>query len=473
MAAPPLTRRATLAGGAALAASACGVLRSKPPPTVDAQAFDHATRIAFAPAAVALDEAAFPETVASGSMKKDAATLCTRCAVGTQVTLRVWREAGSDAEVALVTEVPLPVPVDGHLKTEVSGLAPATWYRYAFFSPDFTARSPIGKVRTAFPDDWAEPFTLGTTSCAKAAYGPFASLALLAEQPLDFWVHLGDVSYNDTAQTLDDYRAMYRAALKDPGYRALTQAAGGYLVWDDHDYWNNFDLEASGFADARATNARHAWFEALPVEHDDQERIWRSYRWGQTAELFLLDCRTERKPSTLGTPSEQYLSAEQMGWLRQALLDSPCHFKVLLTSTPITDMPPPLWGAQNERWQGYAQVREELLAFLDAQALHNVWFLTGDFHLGLVMRVGRTDRDRRHLEIAGGPAAQVNPLALTLEPGQEANRALAFPPEQFLFASGGYSATTVTFDPRSDSVRVVFKRADPQETTFDQVLRWG
>jgi alkaline phosphatase D len=469
-----LSRRSTLLGGAALAATtACGPRPPPPPPTIDAQGYDHATRIAFAPDRVPLDELAFPETVLAGSMKPDAATLCVRCAQGSTVTLRVWRELASDTEVALVAEPSLAVPSDGHLKVEVPGLAPATWYRYAFFAPDFSTRSPIGRVRTAFPADWKEPFTLGTTSCAKAIYGPFASLALLADQPIDFWVHLGDVSYNDAAQTLEDYRAQYRAALRDPGYRALTQAAGGYLVWDDHDYWNNFDLEASGVADVRATNARTAWFESLPVEHDAQERIWRSYRWGQTAELFLLDCRTERKPSTVGTPEEQYLSSAQMDWLKQALNDSPCHFKVLLNSTPITEMPPPLWGGQSERWQGYAQARQELLSFLDAQALTNVWFLSGDFHLGLVMRVGQQARDRRHLEICGGPAAHVNPLSLTLEAGQESNRAIAFPPDQFLFASGGYSATALTFDPKSDSVRVVFKRAGAGETTYDQVLRWG
>ena len=181
----------------------------------------------------------------------------------------------------------------------------------------------------------------------------------------------------------------------------------------------------------------------------------------------------EQKPSTRGTPQKQYLSREQMNWLKDGLKNSPCHFKVLMNSVPITIMPPPLWGGQTDRWQGYTVAREELLGFIDSNDLQNVWFVSGDFHLGLVMRVERSGPRRRLLEIAAGPAGNINPLSLILEPGQEANKRLGFPPDQFLFAGGGFLTTTLTFDPRSNTVRVVFFDPMRSATLYDRALTFG
>jgi hypothetical protein len=54
------------------------------------------------------------------------------------------------------------------------------------------------------------------------------------------------------------------------------------------------------------------------------------------------------------------------------------------------------------------------------------------------------------------------------------NRKIVFPPEQFLYAGGGFQATTLTFDPKANTVRVVF--IDPAKNdavTCDQTLRFG
>lgn len=463
-----VTRREVLVGGTALALAGC----ASGPRTIDPQPIDHAVRTEFAPDAVPLSRTLFPQTVAAGAMRTDAARLWTRAEGLGSITLRVWRElSDSQTAVALVTERAVDVPAHGNVQQQVTGLAPATWYRYAFFAPDFSARSPIGRVRTALPEDWDEPVTIGATSCAKATFAPFTSLSLMSQQQLDCWLHLGDVSYNDEAMGLEGYRAMYRTALADPGYRDLFEAAGAYLTWDDHDFFNNFDPEK--LADqGRIADAKTAWFESLPVEQD-AGRLWRSYRWGKTVEIFLLDCRTERLPSTREQPDAQYLSRAQLDWLKAGLRDSPCHFKLVMNSVPITNMPPPLWGGQADRWQGYPAARDELLDFLTANDLRNVWFVSGDFHVGLVGRVEKDGPRSRYLEVAAGPAAHVNPLSLVFEPGQEANREIAFPSKQFLFASGGFNSTVLTFDPKADTVRIVFKDASTNTTTLDREFTFG
>ncbi|MBS1150254.1 MAG: Phosphodiesterase/alkaline phosphatase [Myxococcaceae bacterium] len=466
-----ISRRGVLAGGAGLALVGCG-----PPGNskVDPQTFDHATRVTFAPEALTLDQALFPQTVAAGAMKTDSVLLWTRAAGAAEITLRVWRDV-SATEVALVTEKKLAVPEGGNVKVAVDGLAPATWYRYAFFDVGLQQRSQLGKVRTAFPADWRETLTVGATSCASWRFKPYGPLVAMGAQPLDLWLHTGDVSYNDGAGSLDEFRTKWKEQLADPGYRALMPSTGGYLMWDDHDLVNNFDPEVMGPTHPLMVAGKAAWFETLPVERGPDDRMWTSYRWGKTAEFFLLDSRMERKPSTRETAQAQYLSREQMDWLKAGVKNSPCHFKVLINSVPISLMPAPLWGAQAERWQGYLAAREELLGFLDTEDIRNVWFVSGDFHLGLVMRVEREGKRRRLIEIAAGPAGHVNPLALVLEPGQDpANKKLAFPPDQFLFAGSGFLTTTLTFDPKADTVRVVFadpKKAEP--TIYDQTLTFG
>lgn len=463
------TRRDVLLAGAGATLAGCPAPKPSKP-TVDAQAFDHATRVAFDPASIPEPREAFPQAVASGAAERDTALVWTRSPLLPAVTLRVWRDVGSSTEVALVSEQALPVPSHGAVKARVSGLAPATTYRYAFFSPDFTQRSPLGAFRTAFPEDWLEPVTFGTSSCAKLANGPFVAFSLQAETPMDFFVHLGDLSYNDGAASLEEFRDKWRATLADPGYRALLPATSLYATWDDHDFWNNYDPEADGPDSQRFQNAKAAFLETLPTELTPEGHLWRSFRWGRTAELFVLDCRTERKGSTRLEPDATYLSRAQLDWLKAGLAQSPCHFKLVMTSVPITTMPAPLWAGSADRWQGFPAARAELLGHLAANDVKNVWFLGGDFHLGLAMHV---DVGSPYVELVGGPAGHGNPLSLVLEPGQEANKEIAFPSNQFLFATGGVNATTVTLDPKADTVRVVFQNATTRAVTWDQVLKFG
>jgi alkaline phosphatase D len=465
------TRRDVLLAGAA--ASLLGCPRPTTPdskPSIDPQGFDHATRVTFSPQAVPEPLELFPQAVASGATVADAALVWTRSPSLPRLLLKVWRDVGSDTEIALVLDLALEVPSHGAVKASVNALAPATVYRFAFFNEALTARSPIGTFKTAFPEDWAEPVTFGTTSCAKLANGPFVALALQAEQPLDFVVHVGDLSYNDEATSLEQYRAKWRATFSDPGYRALLPSCGLYATWDDHDFWNNFDPEAVGADDSRFLNAKTAFLESVPVALSPDGHLWRSYRWGKTVELFVLDSRTERKESTRLSPHAQYLSRAQMDWLKAGLLASPCHFKFIVSSVPITTMPPPLWGGSADRWEGYPSARTELLDHLTTNGLTNVWFLGGDFHLGLVMRI---DVSSPYLEITGGPAGNANPLSVLLAPGQDESREIAFPKKQFLFATGGVNATTLTLDPKADTVRVVFQNGTTREVTFDRTLTFG
>jgi alkaline phosphatase D len=470
------SRREVIIAGSALALTACG---TKPPPPpqgprpINPDEYDHATVVDFDPASIPENTARFSLGVQAGAMRADSALLWTFTETQAPVKLRVWREVEAAGKVALVTEKDLSADGAGYLKASVDGLAPATWYRFGFFSSDMTARAIYGRFRTAYPDDWNEPLMIGASTCTNFKNMPYETLKAMAKEPIDLFVHLGDMTYTDGAQNLYDFRALWKKTLKDPGYRALVSTVGYYACWDDHEIANDLDPEKLNQTDPTfIPTAKSAFFEALAVEKNPLGKQWMSYRWGKTAEVFVLDCRTERKPTTHDLPDAQYVSPEQLEWLKGALSDSPCHFKVLLNSVPITGLAP-IWANGIDRWQGYPAQREKLLGFLDEQAMRNVWFLSGDFHLGMVCRVEKEGPRRRHWEILVGPGANHNnPLSVLLEPGTSAkDRESAFPARQTPFAHGLDSTTTLTFDPKDDSVRVRYLDAATGEARWDQVLR--
>lgn len=400
---------------------------------------DDAVRTAFAPDAVALDDDAFPQGVASGAMTATAATLWARVA-GERSTaplrLMVWRDV-DDATVDVVLDEAVtpvgdsddPAIVSGIVKRRLTGLAPGTIYRYGLFAVDDSvgnggvpvARSAIGRVRTVIADDSCAPVTFGATTCTNPRSAPFTCLTQMAETDVDLGdldavLHVGDMVYADGSRTADDYRAHWRAALADPGYRALLAKAGLIVAWDDHEFDNNLNPEnaPAGLIEV----AKAAFYENLPMERGEGGVDWSSHRFGTAVEVIRLDARSQRRPSLRDTDAAAYLSRAQMDFLKDRLENSPCHFKVVMNSVPMTKMPE-LWIQQQDRWQGYEPAREEILTFLEEHDIDNVWFISGDFHVGFVARLEQEGFRSRLWEIAVGPGGNLgNPIMAFVLGGQ-------------------------------------------------------
>lgn len=417
---------------------------------------DGAQPVDFEPEAVALDEARYPLGVQAGDMTPASALLWTKVEAGAPGVLRVWRASEVAGQVKLVKEQAVEA-VEGFVKARVQGLGPGH-YQYAFFSEGLTQRSAIGRFRTAFAQGDLRPLTIGSISCTNAERAPFGSLELLAEMQPDLLCHLGDLSYNDGAQTREEYRAFYKAALQDPGYRAVLPTAGIYATWDDHEVGNDFDPEKLAAENPELLEAAtEAYYEHLAVPEDAPRRLWHNYRWGATAEIFVLDCRGERRASTRGSDDPVYMSAEQFQWLLDGLQNSPCHFKVIMSSVPITRFFG-LWDlAVSDRWQGYKTQREALLAHLQTKVEGRVLFLSGDFHCGYIGRVEAEGPGREIWEICTSTGARApNPVAVLYDTGNLTPEE-SFPPAQFIFGTGNTrSATTLTLDPLNDQIQVKF-----------------
>lgn len=412
--------------------------------------------------AIPEDAAVFPYAVMAGEMQTESVLLAIQIPDAEPKLLRVWRPVEPKGTVRVIAEIEVVPNADGYAKIPIEGLCPGTWYQYAYFvgePGDLTARSLIGEFRTAPPEDALEPLYIAISACNGDSFD-WPALYRTAEEYYDIFIHLGDMAYNDGAFSLEEFRDSWRQYMSAEGFRQCFALAGMYATWDDHeiDDNSNFDRETMDPMQLqKRQNALDAYFELLPIEAEGPDyQLWRSFRWGLTAEIIVLDCRYERRPS-LG----EYMSQAQMDWLKQRLAESPCHFKIIMNSVPITNMPT-IWDvAASDRWEGFPDSRNELLDFIQDELITNVWFLAGDFHTCFVSR----------LEENGGLAANTYEIAVT---GGRTNPIpdflTGFDGPQFEYGVTVPRGCLLMFDPEANAVNIRFIDPETGEDLYNETL---
>jgi alkaline phosphatase D len=406
-----------------------------------------------APQGVAFDadalplEPAFDEAVRAGAMTTSTAVVITRARGLGSVRIRVWEPTTTAGVVVLAFDANV-IPNDGgYARADVVGLLAGRSYRYGFFIVDalgaLVGRSDLGAFKTAPALGQSPTLTLALLSCNGNATGRRDAIGRVADHPeIDAIVHVGDMVYNDGAVSRADYRASWASWMQSVGYREGLAQAGLYATWDDHEVDNDWNPETIPVG--QLVNAVSSWVENVPMAPGPQGMLWSSWRWGDTAEVFVLDCRTERLPSTRTTVG-QYLSRAQMDWLKNGLLTSTAHFKIVANSVPITNMPG-LWDVgAGDRWEGYEAQRDEILNFIAENAIGNVWFLAGDFHVCFVGKVqpGGAGLLNKTWEIAI-TSGNINPLGANLNP------------PQYRFGTAQPHLGVLAFDPVADTVTARF-----------------
>lgn len=424
----------------------------------------------FVPDSVPEDLAVFPRTVISGEMKPTSVMLAVLAADGSAVTLCMWAHTrgaplGAAAVELVHTELCTPDD-DGFVKVKVEGLSPGAWYGYAFFTGDaadgFTGRSLLGKVRTALAPGSLEPVTIGWASCVGAGFAipiyvkpdniqpqKWATIDRMAQLDLDVFIHLGDQLYLDKVFDAGGTYAQYIAAWAaghGGGYRALYPNQGGYFTWDDHEVTDNGAISPfSPTAEeiAKTDNAIRAYYTCLPIEATVRaDRLWRSFRWGDTVEFIILDGRYDAK-----IEGENYLSPEQEQFLLDALAASPCVFKCVVNSAPFA-MLPESTPENDDRWQQFAQ-RARVKQFIDDHGITGVVSITGDIHVSYVGT----------LELAPATASDaITECCVTS--GNTWPVITDFDPAQFPYVDTRPTVPTLTFDPAAGEIRVRYLYAD-------------
>lgn len=321
----------------------------------------------------------------------------------------------------------------------LDGLEPKSTYYYRAAVQGRRA-GPIARFVTSPSSEDPAKVSFCFSGDSRESYKPFTIMDAVRAQRPDFFLHLGDTIYADrrgSARRLDEFWAKYRGNRDDAATQRCFLETSWYVVWDDHEVEDNFAPDHP-----LAPIGRRAFLDYWPIRPNPQEpeRIYRSFRWGQACELFLLDTRQyrDRERGTM-------LGAAQKRWLFDGLLSSSALFKFVATSVPF-------FGGGRDRWDGYPQERAELLQLIATRPIHGVVFLSADLHYAAVTKI---PSPKGLKEITAGPLA----AAMNVITNGTTNRFEFFSNKTFNFAK-------LTVDPKSDPTHALVEFIDETNRLF-------
>jgi alkaline phosphatase D len=377
--------------------------------------------------------------VASGVHSDTAVVLWTRFApAATGSGVEVAWQVATDAAFSQIVQSGTGVGSaqnDGCIKVLAQGLTPGQrlWYRFTVAG----LTSPIGRTKT-LPAAGSTPDSvrLAVASCQNFSAGYYPAWRAIASEELDAVVFLGDYIYeyegspspldvrfdaSVEATDLPSYRAKYKMYKSDPELRAAHAAHPFAPVWDDHEFFNDYDRVSLLRFPQRAAAAYQAWFEYQPVWRIDADQIYRRARWGNLLDLSLLDTRQYRDPHITGPNGERLsvgssadlplrqvhdagrsiLGEAQRDWLLDGFGQAQGNGvtwklvanQVMITPTRLVDLDEPALRALRpdlpkhagiygnfDDWSGYSWERDQLTQRVSADGITNLGFLTGDIH---------------------------------------------------------------------------------------------
>ena len=258
----------------------------------------------------------FPEGVASGDPDSNSVLLWTRRPfdderLSSQLMVEI---AMDDAFTQVVADARAPVSAeaDWTCRVLVAGLEPGLVYWYRFID-DTGAASRIGRTRTAPTDDDPRPARFAFVSCQNICEGAqnawrrmiYEDELATEEERLGFVLHLGDFIYEvveypedrpegkrydrrlrypvkfpdgrhvldrfHVADSLRDYRTLYRAYLHDPDIQDARARWPFVPIWDNHEFswrgWQSMQVFGDETTPAQTLKvaANQAWWEYQPA----------------------------------------------------------------------------------------------------------------------------------------------------------------------------------------------------------------
>lgn len=397
---------------------------------------------AQAPAIITSDAARprIPYGVQSGDVTADSAMIWSR----TDRPARMVVEWSTRDALSSPTTVPGPVATpdsDFTARIDLGGLPPGQriFYR-VIFEDEGTGRvrsePALGSFTTA-PERAGDVFFLWSGDTAgqgwgiNLAWGGMKIYETMRRMAPDFFVHCGDLIYADmpipaeirlpggsvwtnlttpekskVAETLAEFRGNYAYNLLDSNVRRFNAEVPSLVMWDDHETHNNWypgELFAGDrrYAEKRAStlssHGHRAMFEYTPIRPSPVEagRVYRSFPWGPSLDVILLDERTYRAPNSNNHQAKPgaataFLGAAQLQWLKQTLERSRATWKIIAENQPlglvITDGTHggvkhfDAWSNGNGPPLGRELELAELLRFIKAKRIKNVVWLTADVH---------------------------------------------------------------------------------------------
>jgi alkaline phosphatase D len=324
-------------------------------------------------------------------------------------------------KAAIVDALP---DTDCTAKAVIEGLPSGqdVFYRVAFVDhahPTIIGEPQVGHFRTA-PSERRSLSFLWSGDVAGQGWGidesrgGMKSFAAMQRNEPDFFIHSGDSIYADcpisaelkmpngeiwrnlvteeksrVAETLADFRGNYKYNLLDRNVRAFNAQVPIVAQWDDHEVtndwcpgvpvgWGGKPLNDVTELAARGNRAFH---EFMPTRETPGEagRVYRKIAYGPLLDVFLLDMRSYRTPTSDGDKA-LILGPAQLAWLKSELAHSRATWKVIAADLPIGLISADAIALGNGPARGREREIANLLSFLKRSGVRNTVWITADMH---------------------------------------------------------------------------------------------
>ncbi len=374
----------------------------------------------------------FRHGVASGDPLSDRVILWTRVSPPATSPIPVRWVIANDAKLEKVVNQGVITALPGRdftVKVDALGLQPGHTYYYRFEAAG--QQSPVGRTKT-LPDNSVSQVRLAVASCSNLPFGYFNAYAHIAKRAdLDAVLHLGDYLYeyapgeygngeelgraHEPAReivSLADYRTRHAQYKLDPDLQEAHRQHPWICVWDDHESTNNSWRDGAenhnpelgeGDWPARKAVAIQAYHEWLPIREQPSANgpfIYRSFRFGQLADLIMLDTRLHGRSRQLDDPKDTQglsdtrrtiLGHDQQAWLAEQLRASKRHgitWRLLGQQLMFGQLLGDDGHLLNtDQWDGYPASRNAVLDQLATEEIDNMVILTGDIHTAWAMDI--------------------------------------------------------------------------------------
>jgi 3-phytase/alkaline phosphatase D len=362
-----------------------------------------------------------PNGVAAGDTTQTSAVLWARGTTTGNALFKYSTDPSFSTDLlsvtAAITKTLVPV------KVAITDLTPDTTYFYQV--TDATNASADGQFHTAAVTGTRTGLRFGVSGDWEGELAPYVSISNAAERNLDFFVEHGDTIVAGTATTPDGFRLKHSEVYSTHHglntWAALRSSTSILATIDDNDVRDNFAGGAlpsenpnfSSYSGAYINetqlynNALQAFQEYNPLRNEfygttgdartaNKRKLYRSNIYGSDAAIFLLDTRSFRDKqldaptnqaealtfliSSLNVTTRTMLGVQQLTDLKTDLQQAQTDgltWKFIFTPSPIQNLG--LFKAE-DRFEGYAAERTDLLQFINQNEIDNVVFIAASLH---------------------------------------------------------------------------------------------
>ena len=243
-----------------------------------------------------------------------------------------------------------------------------------------------GSFKTALGAAQSEAFQFVVSTCQswptrdKGTAGLQIYDNMLALDPA-FFVHLGDIVYYDKrsaggdvdARTPELARFHWNRWYGTTDVVKFHQQVPSFFIKDDHDTVTNDASPGRREGDLTWDAGLSIFREQAPMG----ERTYRTRRWSQDLQFWLVEGRDFRSPNNMPDgPDKSIWGAEQKAWFKREVLASDAPFKILFSPTPVVG-PDRKNKKDNHSNANWTHEGDEIRKFC---AENNIIVISGDRH---------------------------------------------------------------------------------------------